>query len=277
MIVDVYSIGKEIQKNLGPHLISFEHAMIDPQRIPYGEYLPIGVLSELGSLFFMPSELTDNRTMKLKNWLKRRIEFDKNRTSLQAMVTEKLPEAIKFLQECRGPVIRRYGVESRENQGMMQFQDYVRGMLHFFTYALKNRRDLFAVTHNANPQYRVQGADGKVLCLPRKSTTVSAGCACGIHGARINTVDTETRTYTGTIDMSDGLENFSGTDPWIAHPIPQEVEFEYQKDFYIRRPTGNFLTGGCHFTLISEVDEAFREYIYPMIAETEKAMSPPKK
>ena len=273
MIIDVYSVGKEIAKNFGPHMISFEHTLLDPWQFSYNYQLPTEVLTQLGGLFFSPAELIEDQTRELKNGANKIIRLGVHGLALEAMVLEKLPKAIERLQEGRGPVITRYGVESNENEGMMQFQDYVKGMQALITYALENKRDLFAVTHNARPRWSAERADGKTISMPRKDTNASAGCACGIHGARINTVDAESRTYTGEIEFSDGIEGFRGRDAWIAHPIPAEVGFKHRRELYIRGSRGNCLTGGYHFTLIPEVDRALRDYIYPMIKEVEKAMA----
>lgn len=258
MIVDIYSIGPEIRKNWGPHLISFDHNFLINPSGPCARYIPEEIISEFAEFFL------GEKTETLKNGLEREISL-RSHLHILSSIKHNILETAKRVKENRGRVIDLYDVGSKENSHMVKTQTYLGLIQNFLDTVIKNERDIIVVSHNANPSYPKNKLSGIF------KTQHCGGCS--IHSAGLETVDYESKTYTGRISWSDGIENCSPTDIFIAHRVPKKARLSENQEIWIRPAEDNCLTGGYHFTLLPSFDNSMREYIRPLLTDIVEEVS----
>ena len=237
MDVDIYSL--EENKDYGPIFVSFDHELLL-------ELLERNKLfSDEGMKYF--TEMFFPKNMReIRNGLKMTIPSKEIKKS---SLVDKLSESESNIHKKRGDVLDKYGVSSPENYKMVQVQKEMGNMFNFSKYILENSKDVFITTHNAKP----------TIWDHRRVKEISG--LCSIYSADINTRDSESQTYTGSVHWSDNIERVNSTSQFIAQKIPKEIGFQNRDGLFVRSKGTNALTGGYHFTLLSEFDKTIEKYV----------------
>jgi len=263
MLLDVYGTKIEGIGSSGPILISFDTDLLRPEGLSCRRFLPLDLMKSLANT------LVPGHEDGLVNGMGNHIE---NEDIQKAIPLDELRALKSKLWNVRGEIIDRYGHNSEENEEMMRVSDHLDRIRRVGEFTRERSGGLLSVIHGANMRYMLKGGDEFSVRLPSRSDKAYSPSG-PIYSARVRGIDPESRTYIGEIFWADSLEGVSLSSRFVAHPIPEIVGYKTKSGILIRDKEFNILTGGHHFTIQSDTNESMKEYILPLITETDKLLS----